>query len=216
MSSSDHQPRSFDIDQEVERFFDDSSIATTNPEAVIIMGGVAVGKTTIRKKNYSVGYVLIDAAEIFHRLSHGDSTLDFPDHFQRPLEMIGRMVTLRALSERRNIVTEIVGHKATQTSKLIDVLNKLGYKVKMITVTCDLHEALRRNETRGDNVSAYYAEQFQYMWIIEVGTKLLVKTDRPKKRSVPDFIRRFMSYLLRRKKGDGAMPPLFSIVVGPR
>lgn len=158
---------SIDLNTEVDRLFDDSSVVGSgNPKAVVLMGGVAAGKTYLRTRNYSRGYVLIDAAEIFHHLSRGDGTLDFPDALKEPLELIGPLVTKRALSERRNIVTEIIGAELGHTKELIDSLNALQYKVEVVEVTCDLQESLRRNANRGDNISAYYAESFQRHWII--------------------------------------------------
>ena len=72
------------------------------------MGGVATGKTTLRKQQYSSGYVLIDAGEIFLSLSRGEF-LPFPGPLELAMEAVGRGVTVRALSERHNIVTEIIG-----------------------------------------------------------------------------------------------------------
>jgi hypothetical protein len=162
-----------DVKAEVNHFFDDSSVVESgHPTAIILMGGVAAGKTTLRKQDYSQGYVLIDAAEIFHHLSRGDASLDFPEALREPLEIIGRLVTQRALSERRNIVTEIIGSEVEPTKQLIDALVALGYDVKGVQVTCDAAEAWQRNLNRGDNISAYYAEPFQRRWIIETCSEL--------------------------------------------
>ena len=44
----------FNINAEVDRLFDDSSLSKDGqPLAVLIGGGVAAGKTTIRKQKYS-------------------------------------------------------------------------------------------------------------------------------------------------------------------
>ncbi len=156
------------IGAEIDRLFDDSSLAHNNrPKAVILMGGVAAGKTTMRLKDYSQGFVLIDAAEIFHHLSVGDSMFDFPDALLEPLELIGRLVARRAVSERRNIVTEIIGADQAPTMSLISELKSAGYSVEGILITCDMEESIRCNENRGDNISAYYAEPFQRQWIID-------------------------------------------------
>ncbi len=77
------------------------------------------------------------------------------------------MAASRAIKERRNIVTEIIGDNFESTKKLIDLLTSIGYKVETIAVTCDMEEAWQRNLNRGDNISAYYAEPFQYKWIID-------------------------------------------------
>ena len=154
-----------DIGNEVDRLFDDSSLSNgATPRVIIIMGGVAAGKTTLRQSKYSRGFVLIDAAEMFHHLS-GEAFLDFPDALLEPLELIGSLAAQRAISERRHIVTEIVGAEPEPIVELIEALKKVGYDVEVVGVTCDLEESLRRNQERGDNISAYYAEPFQRRWL---------------------------------------------------
>jgi len=162
-----------DINAAVDRLFDDSSFpADGQPVAVIISGGVCAGKTTVRRQEYSSGYVLIDAADIFLSLSRGEY-LDFPQALQEPMDLIGRLVAKRALSERRNIVTEIIGAEAEPVHQLIDALRSIGYSVQGAVITCDVEEALRRNASRGDDdISAYYAEPFQRAWIINACTEL--------------------------------------------
>jgi dephospho-CoA kinase len=156
------------IRAEIDRLFEDSSLAHVNrPKAAILMGGVAAGKTTLRLKDYSRGFVLIDAAEIFHHLSRGDAMLDFPDALLEPLEIIGPLIARRAVSERRNIVTEIIGGDQASTIELISALKSAGYSVDVVGVTCDLEESIHRSENRGDNISAYYAEPFQRQCIID-------------------------------------------------
>lgn len=87
------------LSAEVDRLFDSSSVVESGtPKAVILIGGVAAGKTTLREQHYSHGYVLIDSAEMLHHLSNGDSTLSFPDVFKHELELIGPLVTRQALS----------------------------------------------------------------------------------------------------------------------
>ncbi len=162
-----------DIDAEVDRFFEDSSLpADGEPIAIIISGGVCAGKTTIRKQEYSTGYVLIDAAEIFLNLSRGES-FSFPEAFDEPMNLIGGLVARRALSERRNIVTEIVGAEVAPVQQLIDALRSIGYSVQGAVITCDVEQALRRNESRGDDdISACFAEPFQRAWIVEACAEL--------------------------------------------
>ena len=163
----------FDVGAEIDRLFDDSSIpADGQPVAVIFMGGPATGKTTVRKQKCSSGYVLIDAADIFLSLSRGEF-FSCPEAFQEPMDLIGRLVTRRALSERRNIVTEVIGAEVEPAQQLIEALKSIGYNVEVAAITCDVQEAMRRNMSRGDdNISAYYAEPFQRTWIIDTCNEL--------------------------------------------
>lgn len=156
-----------DLAAEVERLFDDSSIPKDGrPVAVIISGGVATGKTTLRKQQYASGFVLVDAVDVFLSLSRGEY-VDFPDGLEEPMDAVGRHVAWRAVSERRNIVTEVVGTDVGPVVELLEALRAVGYRVEGVTVTCDLDEALRRNKARGDDdISAYYAEPYQNAWIV--------------------------------------------------
>lgn len=165
-------PLTIDFDAEVDRLFNDSSVpADGKPVAVILWGGIATGKTTVRKQKYSLGYVLIDAADIFNSLSQG-RFLPFPGPLEEPMNLIGRLVARRALSERRNIVTEIIGTDAQAVMELIGALRSIGYSVQGVGLTCDVEEAVRPNESRDDDISAYDAEPFQRAWIIKACREL--------------------------------------------
>jgi hypothetical protein len=159
---------SVDLNAETDRYFKPDSVpAEGHPCLVLIMGGPATGKTTLRRQNYSTGYVLIDAAEIFISLSRGEY-YDFPDAFLEPMDLIGRIVANRAISERRNIVTEIIGSDFDETTELIDAMRTIGYRIEAVGVTCDIEEAMKRNLSRGeDNISSYYAEPIQRQWLID-------------------------------------------------
>ncbi len=172
-AASGGQLKKWDIDEEIDRLFDDSSICRGgSPIAVILMGGVATGKTTLRKQQYSRGYVVIDAADIFLSLSKGE-VLSFPDALEEPLNQIGRLVAKRALFERRNIVTEIIGAEYEPTTRLVEALKGAGYRAEMVFVSCGLGESFKRSANRGENnISAYYAEAFQRAWLIEACNEL--------------------------------------------
>ena len=167
-TTSDDKVLSFNFNEEVDRFFDDRSLTNgAVPDAVILMGGVAAGKTSIRRQNYSHGYVLIDAAEIFISLSQGEY-LPFPGPIEEPLNLVGHFVVKRAFEERRNIVTEVIGGVLEKLEELVTALNGAGYKVHVAMVNCSMDAAMERNANRSkDNISAYYAESFHHAWILE-------------------------------------------------
>jgi hypothetical protein len=169
----------FEVGKEVERFFDDSSLSTdAQPHAVILMGGPGSGKTFVRKRQYSKGYVLIDAPEIFLSLSRG-KFLPFPGTLEEPMNWVGQMVVGRAIEERRNIVTEVIGGDKEVLDTMLHALADRGYKVQVVFIECSLETALERNTNRGkNNISAHYAEWFHFAWILEECTERL-KRDRP-------------------------------------
>lgn len=163
-----------DVGAEIDRFFDNSSQTHGEvPRIVIIMGGPAAGKTTIRKQRFSTGHVLVDAAEIFLNLCKGEF-FPFPEAFEQPMDIIGSMVARRAIYERRHIVTEFIGADYEPTKELIEAMIAAGYSVSLEAVTCDIEEAQRRNVSRGDdNVSCYYAEPYQRRWLLEAATAVM-------------------------------------------
>jgi len=156
-----------DISAEIERCFDDSSIAHGGqPELVLITGGVAVGKSRMRRARYAHGYVNLDAGDIFIRLSRGHY-IDFPSFLEEPMDMIGQMVASQAVQERHNIVCELVGAEFEPMKKLIETYRALEYKTTVVGVTADLEQSLLWNQQRSDdNISAYYAEPFHHRWLL--------------------------------------------------
>lgn len=75
---------------------------------MLLLGPVCSDKTFVRKRDYSKGYVLVNAAEIFRSLSRGGRH-KFGTIFGEPLDLIGGFVAYRALKERRDVVTEMIG-----------------------------------------------------------------------------------------------------------
>jgi GRAM domain len=154
-----------DVGKEIDRFFEDSSIpAGGQSEFVLILGPVCSGKTTLRREHYSKGYVLIDAAEIFLSLSDGEY-FEFGQAFEEPMELIGSMIAKRAIEERRNIVTEMIGNEPHKT--VFGAMTAINYKVQIRYVQCDMEEGWRRNLNRGDdNISAAYTQAYHQRWIL--------------------------------------------------
>ena len=156
----------FELSEEIERFFNDSSIPDGDkPEFVILAGGVCSGKSTIRHEQFA-NYVQIDAGDIFLNLSR-DEFFDFGAMFEEPLEVIGQMIAQRAVRERRNIVTEMIGEDAQATKRLAEAIIAHGYELKFNFIQCDIETAAKRNLNRGNNISAHYCEPYHLRWIME-------------------------------------------------
>jgi hypothetical protein len=160
-----------DDEHEVARFFDDSSLGSQPPKLVVIGGGVCAGKTTLRRTRYSTGFVVLDAAEIFLDLCRGEY-FAFPGPFNDTLERIGTAVAKRAVHERRNIVTEIIGDKQPMLPALLDACKACGYHLEVVYVACDPKEGWRRNLNRGqDNISAHYTQEFHERWLLHAAAQ---------------------------------------------
>lgn len=165
---TDYRIHEFDLFAEVDRYFEKSSLPVEKqPQLVIIMGAIAVGKTTFRKQHFSTGYVLVDAGDIFLSLSRAED-FDFPGPFEEMLDMIGRLVVSKAIDERRHIVTELIGTDLGPTKQFMEAMRAIGYSISAQVITCDVEEALRRNAARGDDdISCYYAEPYQRRWLLD-------------------------------------------------
>ena len=146
----------------------------TVPQARIVIGPIGVGKTTYRRTELVTGFVHIDSADIFHELSAGDATLDFPDAFQE-IESIGREITRAALEQRLNIVMETPGHEAARMIELIDSLRAIGYEVQVVALDADRETCEFRHANRGDSVSSYWAAPIHTWWVVSECRALVTK-----------------------------------------
>lgn len=167
--TSDDDPPFFKVDlaAEVERFFDDTSLPGGEaPRFVLLLGGVSSGKTWTRRRRYKRGFVIVDAAEIFISLSRG-GYYDFPDGLAEPLHAIGALVALRAVGERRSIVTEMLATDRERFESVFRAMTALGYRAEVVWIECDPAEGARRNAARGDlDVSAAFCQDFHRRWLL--------------------------------------------------
>ncbi len=137
------------------------------PMAIIVVGAIGAGKTYHRHHLLKDGFVQIDSADIFHALSDGDPTLDFPDAFDEAIERIGSTVAHEAIARRLHIAIETPGHEQPQLLALIEALKHAGYVPELRAITADRETCERQNESRGDNVSSCYAAPIHVAWVIE-------------------------------------------------
>jgi hypothetical protein len=160
-------PFKVDVAAEVERFFDDTSLAGQGtPRFVLLLGGVSSGKTYTRRRRYARGFVIVDAAEIFISLSRG-GYYDFPDGLAGPLETIGSLVALRAVAERRHVVTEMLATDRAQFEGTVHAMAGAGYHAEVVWIECDPIEGARRNAARGDlDISAAHCQGFHARWLL--------------------------------------------------
>jgi hypothetical protein len=169
MATDDADPPVFKVDlaAETERFFDDTSRPGGEPPRfVLLLGGVSSGKTWTRRRRYKRGFVIVDAAEIFISLSRG-GYYDFPDGLADPMHAIGSLVALRAVGERRSIVTEMLATDRERFESVFRAMTGAGYRAEVVWIECDVAEAARRNASRGDlDISAAFCQDFHRQWLL--------------------------------------------------
>lgn len=157
---------SVDAAREVESFLPEVSIAQEEPKFVILAGAIAVGKSEKRRRYYTSKYATIDAGDIFLSLCRNRLFGFPPTVFSDEVEWIGREVTRRAFSERRNIVCELSLIPFEEFQHVIAAIKMFGYLVEIEFLDCDMNEAIKRNAgRRKDSISSYYTDAFHINWI---------------------------------------------------
>ncbi|RYH37456.1 MAG: hypothetical protein EON54_19250 [Alcaligenaceae bacterium] len=141
--------------------------SSSPPCAVIVLGPIAAGKTTHRKRHYGSGHVHIDSADIFHELSRGDATLDFPDAFASEIDHVGRALIKEAIDRKLSIVLESPGHDADELTRLFTSLTAVGYQVELEALATDRETCEAQHANRGDNVSSYWAAPIHMNWVLQ-------------------------------------------------
>jgi len=140
------------------------------PQFVLFMGGVASGKTTMRRQQYAKGYVHIDAAEIFAQLTGGQYAA-FPGAYLAELESLGSKLAKDAVNAKKNIVMEIIGDSLEMQQAIAEAVSSIGYSVHAQVLTCSVEEAQRRHKHACDTdvnyISAYYTQVYHQKWILD-------------------------------------------------
>ena len=135
------------------------------PICVVVMGGIACGKTRIRHGQLS-GLAAIDPADVYRFLTTNDTIV--PSNIAELLQVVGRKMTIEAVRQRRNIVFEVIPTKDIEPTflRLIDDLKLLGYNVKVVLVEASLETAAKRNVSRGmSNISCWLTEGDTISWL---------------------------------------------------
>jgi DNA mismatch repair ATPase MutS len=157
-----------DIENEVAKFFDDSSLeSNNNPKLIVVSGGNGAGKTTYIHENYHTGYVIINAEEIYRNIQIFD---DFGEKSQKVVNEIGEGIAKKAIAEHRNIVLEMVGHIEGSLEPIIESVTSIGYSVDIQHIQLDPAEAYERhikaaNEDEG-YLPTYFSEDYHRAWIV--------------------------------------------------
>ena len=131
------------------------------PQFMVIMGGIGVGKTTIRKAIYANDWVIADPNDIFQAVKR---TIG-PEGDIPYVYFAGVEIVRRAINERRNILIEVTGDKLEPLKKVLDGMEALGYKLDLKAIHNDIEKSWQNNLNRDkDNTSALYTQDEVYSW----------------------------------------------------
>lgn len=128
---------------EVAKPFWEKSISENPPKFVIFMGGVGVGKTTMRRQDYAIGYVNFEFGEILNAIKKEFGEDD--PKLSSYAALASDMILSESLEKRKNIVIEIIGENYDVISPVIDKMKEIGYEVSVQGITCDPAEAYKRH-----------------------------------------------------------------------
>ena len=162
--------KDFDLNKEVGYFLTDDSVSNRErPVFVLVTGLIGVGKTTLRKKKYGQGYVQLDAVDICQNFKKTYANED-PDEMDELLSVVGFEIARRSITERRNIITEIIGESLSMAKLMIDAMGSAGYQVNVVSVDCNVVEAYKRHVNAVTNdpsyLSAHYTQALHEYWVV--------------------------------------------------
>jgi hypothetical protein len=165
--TEDHQQKTvlFSDDEatkvrEIIKPFLERGVSENPPNLVIFMGGVGVGKTTIRKQKYAEGYVHFEFGEILTATKKivGENNPKLTSY----ATLASNLILKESLSSRKNIVTEVIGDNDKLFTPVIDKMIEIGYKISVQGITADIGESRKRHlkavEEDKDYISVYFTQ----------------------------------------------------------
>ncbi len=146
----------------VNGFLEKGSIPQ-EPQFVVVCGPVGTGKSTIRKKKFNKGFVLIDAGEVYLKLTNNESNRI--EKLEGFIEIVGSLLTAEAIDQKRNIVIEVLMDNEQPIKSIIDKMVEKGYKVKLEYIHADPVTSWKRNISREKhNISSYHTQGQTMAW----------------------------------------------------
>ena len=131
------------------------------PKFAIFWGGIGSGKTTIRRKELAEGYVHFDFGEIYNTLkkSLGADHPKLTTYANFACDMILR----DAISEKKNIVIEIIGDNYELIEPVITKMKGIGYDLSIKVIEADPGQSYERHlkavQEDPDYLSAYHTQE---------------------------------------------------------
>lgn len=145
----------------IAKTFLDKGISQVPPQFVIFTGGIAAGKTTIRRQLYPKDYVHFDFGEIYQAIEKAFGK-DSP-RIVKYSALATDMIFNSMIQERKNIVIEIIGENINQTLLLAPKMKEIGYEIHIGHAELNLEKARARHlkavEEDTDYMSAFHTQE---------------------------------------------------------
>lgn len=137
------------------------------PTAVLLIGPIASGKTTMRHERYGATHVALDPADIYFALTLHETEVTSDIHER--LESAGSEVVSRALAEGRDVCFEFTPmgpYCDGELTRLLDALTARGYKIELVTLDCSSQASRERDRARPmTNLSSYWTQLTLLRWM---------------------------------------------------
>jgi len=146
---------------EVAKLFLEKGISEQPPKFVVYMGGVGVGKTTIRREQCANGYVHFEFGEIFTAIKKvfGEEHSRLSSY----ASLASTLILQDCLESKKNIVIEIIGENKDAIDPVITAMKNIGYEVSFQFISCDPEEAYKRHvnavKEDPDYLSAHFTQE---------------------------------------------------------
>lgn len=138
--------------------FLEKGVSQNPPQLVILTGGVASGKTTMRRQKFSDGYVQFEYGDVYTTIK---KVMDVEEEQLLKFAFFASNLILNeSLAAKKNIVTEIIGDNELLVSPIIDEMTKRGYKVSINYVHCDPVVAYERHLKAVKEDKDYWSAHF--------------------------------------------------------
>lgn len=143
---------------ELAKSFWGKGVSQNPPQLVILTGGVASGKTTIRKQKFNDGYVQFEYGDVYTAIKKAMKADE--EKLLKYAFFTSNLILNESLAAKKNIVTEIIGDNEALVSPIIDEMTKKGYKVSINYVHCDPAEAYKRHLKAVKEDKDYWSAHF--------------------------------------------------------
>lgn len=145
----------------VAKSFFEKIPSSNPPKFVVLMGGIASGKTTIRRAEFSKDYVNLDFGEVDTALRNfmGKGHPRGIEYCMLACDIILKECVL----EKKNMIIEIIGDNYNQLAPVLEKMKEIGYEVQARTIISDVVESYKRHllATKEDKnyISSYYTQE---------------------------------------------------------